>query len=122
MRKKILVVDDERDMVAIVQELLLKHGYEVMTAFDGKQALDLTPQFNPDLILLDYRMPELNGHEVCKQIKSNPQLKHIPVIFMTASPQETNSGTIELMHADDCIIKPFEPEELLKKISLLLHS
>ena len=120
MGKKILIIDDEPDIIKVVKFRLIKTGYEVMTAADGREGLELVRVLKPDLVLLDYRMPFLNGDEVCKEIKKDESIKHIPVILMTASTQDTLKENIQTMGADDYILKPFEPEELIKKIRKLI--
>ena len=120
MGKKILIIDDEPDIIKVVKFRLIKTGYELMTAADGREGLELARVLKPDLVLLDYRMPFLNGDEVCKEIKKDESTKHIPVILMTASTQDTLKENIQTMGADDYILKPFEPEELIKKIKRLI--
>lgn len=119
MAKKILIVDDEPDILKTVEFRLLKSGYQVVTAEDGEKALEMAKEHIPDLILLDLRLPGKNGLEVCAQIKSDDGLKHIPVVLLTAS-----SGVKE-REFQDCgndgfILKPFHAEELLEKVKALL--
>lgn len=118
--KKILIIDDEPDIIKVVKFRLIKMGYEVMTATNGKEGLEMVRPTKPDLVLLDFRMPFLNGDEVCKEIKKDESTKHIPVILMTASIQNALEENIQMMGADDYILKPFEPEELIKKIKRLI--
>ena len=121
MAKKILIIDDEPDIVKVVKFRLIKGGYEVLTAADGKEGLGFLRSIKPDLILLDFRMPFLNGDEVCKEIKKDESTKHIPVILMTASIQNALEEKVQTMGADDYILKPFDPEELIKKIEKLIE-
>jgi len=116
MAKKVLVVDDEPDVLKIVCFRLKKAGYEVKTASDGKAALDLIEKDRPDLILLDLRMPVMDGYEVCRKIKSDEKLGDTPIIFITASSGATVKDKVREYKADDYIIKPFEPEELIAKV------
>ena len=119
-RKKILIADDEADVLKVLAYELSKNGYDVVTAVDGEEALTMISQHLPDLILLDNKMPRLDGDQVCKRIKADPRLKSIRVIFITAS---SHLGTPQLMHeihADDCVIKPYESKELLSKVKKLL--
>lgn len=118
--KKILITDDEPDIVKVVKFRLIKMGYEVITASNGKEGLESVRLTKPDLVLLDFRMPFLNGDEVCKEIKKDESTRHIPVILMTASIQNALEEDIEKMGADDHILKPFDPEELIKKIRKLI--
>ena len=116
MNKKILVADDEADIIDLISSRLSKAGYEVIAANDGEEALDLLTHVQPRLILLDYKMPFLNGHEVCKRIKTDDRWKAIPVIFLTASPQAATPELMRSIGADDYLIKPFEAPELFEKI------
>jgi DNA-binding response OmpR family regulator len=115
MAKKILIVDDEPDILKVVIFRLKKSGYEVLSAVNGEEAIELIKANVPDLIFLDLRLPLLSGAEVCKQLKSNEKLKHIPIILFTASA-DTVKDILAKTKADDYIIKPFEPEVLLEKI------
>lgn len=119
MGKKILIIDDEPDLLKVATFRLRKSGYEVLTAVDGKGALDLLKREQPDLIFLDLRLPVMSGYEVCRSIKSDDRLKHIPVILFTASSDRISEKAKE-MCADDYIIKPFEPEDLIEKIKKFL--
>lgn len=115
MAKKILLVEDELDLVDVTKKRLENSGYEVLTVPSGEEALDLLQNNPPDLILLDLLLRGMRGEEVCKQLKGNPKLKHIPVILFTASASDIAKVAKEI-GADDYIMKPFEPEELLGKI------
>ncbi len=116
--KKILVVDDEPSLRDLVELVLKREKYEVATAVDGKTALKLAESFNPDLILLDIMLPDMSGHEVCKQLNST---KRIPIIMVTAR-HETIDKVLGLeLGADDYVTKPFEIMELLARIKALLR-
>jgi CheY-like chemotaxis protein len=120
-KKKILVVDDEPDILRVTSIRLKKLGYNVLTAVDGKEALDTMRSENPDLVLLDLVMPFMNGAEVCEQIKNDKTLKHIPIILFTASGNGVlTAEQIKKVGADDYIVKPFEPEELMGKVEGIL--
>ena len=114
--EKILIVDDEPDILEIVSFRLKKAGYKVLTAEDGQEALDIVRSKKPDLILLDLTLPGIDGYEVCRILKADKIFKSIPIIFLTASQvikvEERSKGA----EADDYILKPFEPEELLEKV------
>lgn len=117
MAKKILVVDDEPDMLDLATVRLKKLGYEVIEAVDAEEALSILQKDIPDLILLDLLLPKIQGDELCKKLKADDKFKHIPVILFTASAIRLSfSEKIKEMGADDCIMKPFEPEELLSKV------
>ncbi|MBU0682675.1 MAG: response regulator, partial [Candidatus Omnitrophica bacterium] len=85
MAKKIMVIDDELDILEVLTFRLSKAGYEIISAVDGQEALDLLTETIPDLILLDLRLPKIDGYEVCRRIKTSDELKEIPVILLTAS-------------------------------------
>ena len=114
--KKILIVDDEPDILKAVTFRVKKLEYEVVTATNGQEALDLIQKEEPDLILLDIELPVMNGYEVCQRVKTNEKLKHIPIIFLTASSASKIAEKVKEFNADDYLIKPFDSEELLKKI------
>jgi len=114
--KKIVVVDDELDILKVVSFRLEKAGYEILTAVDGPKALDLIRKEKPDLILLDIALPGMDGYEVCRKVKSDAALRNIPVIFLTASQVDRIKEKQSDSPADDFLIKPFEPEKLIAKI------
>jgi DNA-binding response OmpR family regulator len=113
---RVLIADDEADVVKVVRFRLAKQGYEVLIAVDGKQALETIRKVKPDLVLLDFRMPFLNGDEVCREIKASGDLKHIPIILMTASLDNVTDDKRAQLKADDYILKPFEADNLLAKV------
>lgn len=121
MAKKILVVDDEPDVLKIVTFRLKKEGYEVITARDGQEALDLVNRERPDLVLLDLRLPVVDGYEVCKRLKTDEDLRQIPVILLTASSATKIAEKTKDFQAEDYLIKPFEPEELLDKVKKFIN-
>lgn len=119
MNKKILVVDDESDILKIVTMRLTKMGYDLVTAHNGQEAIELARREKPDLILMDCQMPVLSGLEACRQIKLDSQLNHIPLILMTATPGIIAEDAVKVK-ADAYIKKPFEDGELAIKIQQLL--
>lgn len=120
MAKRLLFVDDEPDILKVIKFRFEKLGYEVLTAVNGQEALDRTQKEMPDLILLDLRLPVINGYDVCKRIKSDEKLKHIPVIIFTASVGKNMEEKTRELGADGYVTKPFEPEVLMEKIKKLL--
>jgi len=112
---KILLVEDELDLAEVTKMRLKKSGYEVIGALNAEEAFAFLQKNIPDLILLDLLLPGMQGEEVCKQLKSDARLKHIPVILFTASASDIPKMAKEI-GADDYIMKPFEPEELLGKV------
>jgi two-component system alkaline phosphatase synthesis response regulator PhoP len=115
MAKKILVVDDEKDIIRELEFILLKKGFEVITAENGQAALDLVKTNKPDLVLLDLFMPVCGGVQFGKEFKTNSETKNIPVILLTASADNIQEKKIECM-ADDYALKPFDYKEVMKKI------
>lgn len=120
MDKKILLVDDERDLVETVTFRLEAAGYEVVSGFDGQEGLDKAKKENPDLIILDLMLPKMDGYKVCRMLKFDEKYKKIPIIMFTARAQETDKNMGKEVGADAYITKPFEPKELLGKIQELL--
>ena len=115
MPGRIMVVDDERDMVDAVKMVLEMEGYEVVVAYDGDEALQKVDAEMPDLILLDQMMPGKSGIEVCKILKSQAKTKHIPVLIFTASGLDIDDLVAEAQ-ADGYFRKPFAPEDLLAEV------
>ena len=101
MKHKILVVDDEPDLIKLTVYRLKKAGYEVTTAVDGCQAVELVGEINPDLVLLDLNLPGIKGSEVCRQIKANDETKNIPVILFSASGDSSVAQKAKQLGADD---------------------
>lgn len=116
MAKKIMIVDDEPDLVAVTSFRLKKHGYNILTASNGQEALDMIKKESPDLVLLDLRLPLISGQDVCKKIKSDPELKNIAVIIFTASASIDIIEKAKTLGADDHLIKPFDSEQLLSTV------
>ncbi|MDD5437222.1 MAG: response regulator [Candidatus Omnitrophica bacterium] len=117
MSKKILVVDDEQDIMDVATVRLKHLGYEIIPAVDAEEALVILQKVTPDLILLDLLLPKMQGDELCKRLKSDDKFKKIPVILFTASAVRPSlPESMEDMGADDCVLKPFDPQELLSKV------
>lgn len=120
MAKKILIADDEEDVKIVVQLFLESKGYEIVTAFDGLDALERAKEEKPDLIILDIMMPILDGFEVCKKLKADPELTAIPVVMLSASSHSESKQRGLDAGAVDYLIKPFEPEQLDRVIKGIL--
>ena len=125
MAKKILIVDDDSDFVEAVNMILNSKKFEVVTACNGREGLKKVKTERPDLIVLDVMMPEKDGYAVCKELKSDPQWNHIPILLLTGvvSHISTTRYTQEMgmeTEADDFLDKPVEPEVLVKRIEALL--
>lgn len=123
--KRILVVDDEPDFVAVVKENLRQEGYDVEVAYNGIEALEKVKANPPDAIVLDVMMPEKNGYEVCTELKHDDRYCDIPIVLLTAvaenvtSSRYSHSSGID-MDADDFLSKPASPEEILKSLKALM--
>jgi two-component system alkaline phosphatase synthesis response regulator PhoP len=120
-KKKILIVDDERDIVKGLTIRLQSHGYEVVTAFDGAQGVFIAHKENPDLVLLDIRMPAGDGFSVAQQLRKSSDTLHIPIIFLTGSPEINSEQRAEKLGARFYIKKPYDPEELLDAVRRALE-
>ena len=117
---KILVVDDDPDIVEILRYNLSLNGYEVKTAVNGKQAIKKAKLFSPEIILLDIMMPEMDGIEACSQIKLIPSLKETVIIFLSARSEDFTQIAAFDAGGDDYISKPVKPKILLKKIESII--
>jgi len=115
MRKKILLVDDEPDIVEFLQYNLLKEGFEVITAYDGDEALKRIPE-KPDLIILDILMPKMDGFEACRRIRSFRGFENIPIIFLTAKSGEADEIQGLELGANDYIQKPVSTKKLVARV------
>jgi len=121
MPVKILVADDDPDIRDVLRLSLEEENYEVIEAKDGEEALKIITTRPLDLVLLDYKMPKLDGREVCAKVKSDLLLRHLPIIMVTAKGDINDKvGGIEA-GVDDYIVKPFEPKELLARIRMILR-
>ncbi|MFA6320369.1 MAG: response regulator [Candidatus Omnitrophota bacterium] len=121
-KKKILLVDDERDLVETMIYQLEAFGYQVITAYDGAEGLEKAKTEKPDLIILDLMLPKMDGYKVCGLLKKDTRYSRIPVILFTARAQESDMKLGEEVGADAYIVKPFESKMLLSKIESLLKS
>jgi two-component system alkaline phosphatase synthesis response regulator PhoP len=117
-KQTILVVDDEKQIVELVSAYLEREGYNVVPAYDGQSAIDLAFQKKPDLILLDFMLPEINGFEVCRSIRKKAA---IPIIMLTARDEEMDKILCLEVGADDYITKPFSPREVLARVRAVLR-
>lgn len=122
MSSKILVVDDERDITELVAFNLKEEGYEVITAIDGMQALNLARQYLPDLIVLDLMLPELDGVAVCEILHRLPSTASIPVVMLTGWSTEHARKIGLQAGATEYITKPFSPRDLVRRVKAILGS
>ena len=114
--KKILIVDDEADIIEILQFVFEANGYKCITALDGEEGLKLARESSPDLILLDVMMPKINGYKISRLLKYDNKYKNIPIIMITARSQEEDKIIGEETGADEYITKPFQVEYVLEKV------
>ncbi len=119
-KKKILIADDNENIRDALTYLLEDEGYALSMAKDGSDALKKVREFHPDILFLDIMMPEINGYEVCRVIKNDPHLKNIYIIMLTAKGQVAEQERGKEVGADEYIVKPFSPMEILSKIKNIL--
>ena len=120
MAKRVLIADDEPNIVTSLEFLMEQAGMEVRVARDGQEAIDLAESFRPDLVLLDVMMPVLNGYEVCQRLKSDPKLRHVRVLILSAKGRDVEVAKGRELGADGYITKPFSTRELVSKVRALL--
>lgn len=120
-KERVLVVDDEEDILAVVKYHLEREGFRVILATTGEEAMDLVKNKMPDLILLDLMLPGIDGLEVTKKLKLDDKTKNIPIIMLTAKDEEADIVTGLEMGADDYVTKPFSPRVLVARIKAILR-
>jgi DNA-binding response OmpR family regulator len=118
---KVLVVDDEKNIVEAITYNLQQAGFRTLTAGDGKRALELAQREVPDLITLDVMLPGADGWEVCRQLRQDSRTKRIPVIMLTVKSHEADKIVGLELGADDYLTKPFSPKELVARVKALLR-
>ena len=117
--KKVLVIDDNTDILHLVQMILKNHGFEVLVSPKGGEVVTNTEKFSPQVILLDVFLSGFDGRDICRELKQNPKTKDIPVIMFSAHSKQ---DIIKECNADDFIAKPFEVKELVEKINYRVHN
>lgn len=120
MPKKILIADDEPNIVISLEYLLQREGYTVLIARDGQEALDAITRERPDLVLLDVMMPKKSGFEVCQALRANDALQGTKILMLTAKGRDTDMAKGTALGADDYMTKPFSTRELVAKVALML--
>jgi two-component system phosphate regulon response regulator PhoB len=120
-RQRILIVDDERDIVQVLEFALKQAGFETVTAGDAGQALSRVREAQPDLVILDLMLPDMPGTEVCRQLKSSPRTAGVPVIMLTARGDEVDRVVGFELGADDYITKPFSVREVVLRVKAILR-
>lgn len=117
---RILIAEDERDIRDLITFTLRFAGHDVIATSNGEEAVQAAQNNQPDLILLDVRMPRMTGYEACSRIKANPVTQDVPVIFLSAKGQESEVKTGLQAGAEEYILKPFSPDELTERIQSIL--
>ena len=121
MKETILIVEDEKDIIKLLEYNLKKEGFNTSVAQDGEDALDMAPRLHPDLIILDLMLPGVDGWDVCKALKKETKTATIPIIMLTAKSQESDKVVGLELGADDYVTKPFSPRELIARIKAVLR-
>lgn len=119
---RILLIDDEDDFHDIIRQILTPQGYQILSAYDGKEGLAAIRRERPDLVLLDVNMPLMDGYAVCRQARVEPEIADIPILMLTIRRRDEEIISGLDGGADGYLVKPFEPEELLARIRGLLKS
>jgi two-component system alkaline phosphatase synthesis response regulator PhoP len=119
--QKVLVVDDEEPILELLKYNLEKQGYDVRTASDGVEAVEVARKFHPELVLLDIMMPKMDGVEACRQIRAIPELVNTFIVFLTARAEEYSEIAAFDVGADDYILKPIKPRVLMSRISAIFR-
>ncbi len=122
MTKKILIVDDEPNIVTSLEFLMQREGYQVAVAVDGDEALAKVAEFTPDLVLLDIMLPKKSGFEVCQEVRLNPMWQAIKIVMLTAKGRDTEVQKGLAIGADAYMTKPFSTKELVARVKQLLDS
>lgn len=117
---KILIAEDERDIRDLITFTLNFAGHQVIATSNGEEALQAIRSEKPELVLLDVRMPRMTGYEVCREVKADPLTQHIPVAFISAKGQESEIRTGLEAGAEEYILKPFSPDQLIEQVNKLL--
>jgi len=120
-REKVMVIEDEPDILEMIDYNLIREGYETCSALDGESGICLIAAEKPDIVLLDLMLPGINGIEVCRRVKGDPRTEHIPVIMVTAKGEEKDIVNGLGIGADDYVSKPFSPKELIARIKAVLR-
>ncbi|MBU4312167.1 MAG: response regulator [Candidatus Omnitrophica bacterium] len=121
VKEKILIVDDDSDILDVLRITLEAEGYEVIEGHNGKEALDIIRQESPDLLITDFKMPKMCGDEVCKALKEDILVQHMPIIMLTGKGEVTDKVHGINAGADDYMVKPFEPQELVARVKMVLR-
>ncbi|MEM5834263.1 MAG: response regulator [Candidatus Aenigmatarchaeota archaeon] len=121
MKKKIMIVDDEENLVELVKAIFEREGYEVIPAYSGKECLEKLEKVKPDLILMDMMMPGMTGKETTKKIRENPKTKNLKIAFLTVVRlSEVGMEEMKKLNVLDFITKPFDNEDLVRRVKKIL--
>ncbi len=121
MAKRVLIVDDEPNIVISLEFLMRQSGYEIRVARDGREAETALAEFQPDLVLLDVMLPHKSGFELCQTIRENPDWKSLKIVLLTAKGREMDITKGLSLGADDYVTKPFSTKELVDKVNALIN-
>ncbi len=119
--KSILIIEDEKDIVDLIEYHLKQSGFSVISALDGPAGLEKAKKKSPNLIILDLMLPEMDGKDICRSLKSNPLTQSIPILMLTAKAEETDRLIGFELGADDYVTKPFSPKELVLRVKAILR-
>ncbi len=118
---RILVAEDEKDIRELIAFTLRFAGFDVLMATNGAEAVEVAKAEKPDLVILDVRMPKMSGYEACRQLKENPQTASLPVVFLSAKGQDSEIQQGLASGAEEYILKPFAPDELIQQVRDILN-
>ena len=121
LKEKILIADDDPDILDVIRITLEAEGYEVMEAHDGQEAVNMIKKSTPDLLVTDFKMPKICGDEVCRILKQDILIQHMPIIMLTGKGEVTDKIQGINAGADDYMVKPFEPQELVARVKMVLR-
>jgi two-component system phosphate regulon response regulator PhoB len=119
-KQRILLIEDEKDIADLISFNLDQAGFDSMVLTEGRHALSYVRQFKPDVVLLDLMLPDVEGFDICRRIKQDPKLSHTPILMVTARGSETDRIVGLELGADDYIVKPFSPRELILRIKAVI--
>jgi len=120
-KKKIMIVDDEENLVELVKAILGQEGFEVIDADSGQECLEKLKEVKPDLILMDMMMPLMSGRETTEKIRANPKTKNLKIVFLTVARfSEVGKETLKKLNVSDYITKPFDNDELVRRVKKLV--
>ncbi len=120
MANRVLIADDEANLLISLEYLLQRQGYEVSLARDGEQAMSMIRQQQPDLVVVDASMPGRSGYEVCQQVRADPALRHVRIVMLSAKARVTDIAKGKALGADAFIVKPFSTDDLVDQVRRLL--